>query len=153
MTHSLLQLLHVLATVIWVGGMFFAHQCLRPAALATLEPPQRLALWRVVFGRFFPWVWGAVIVLLLTGQMLIRQMGGMGAVPVAVHVMVAIGYLMAGIYFYLYFSPYAALKRAVDGQDWPAAGAALNRIRGLVGVNLLLGLSNILFIFLLPALG
>lgn len=153
MTHSLLQLLHVLATVIWVGGMFFAHQCLRPAALATLEPPQRLTLWRAVFGRFFPWVWGAVIVLLLTGQVLIQQMGGMGAVPVAVHVMVAIGYVMAGIYFYLYFSPFAALKRAVDGQDWPAAGAALNRIRGLVGANLVLGLSNILFIFLLPALG
>jgi uncharacterized membrane protein len=132
--------------------MFFAHQCLRPAALATLEPPQRLALWRAVFGRFFPWVWGAVILLLLTGQVLVRQMGGMAAVPVQVHVMVAIGYLMAAIFAFIYFVPFAAMKKAVAAQDWPAAGAALNRIRGLVGTNLVLGLSNILFIFLLPAL-
>jgi len=55
MSQHLLTLLHVLASVIWVGGMFFAHQCLRPAAIATLDPPQRLALWRAVFGRFFPW--------------------------------------------------------------------------------------------------
>jgi uncharacterized membrane protein len=145
-------LLHVLATVIWVGGMFFAHQCLRPAALATLESPQRLALWRAVFGRFFPWVWGAVIVLLLTGQVLVGQMGGMAAAPVQVHVMVAIGYLMAAIFAFIYFVPFAAMKQAVAAQDWPSAGAALNRIRGLVGTNLILGLGNILFIFLLPIL-
>ncbi|NTV95532.1 MAG: hypothetical protein HGA75_08965, partial [Thiobacillus sp.] len=47
---KLLYLSHVLATVVWVGGMFFAHQCLRPVVLAQLEPPQRLRLWDGVFG-------------------------------------------------------------------------------------------------------
>ncbi|KAG1694742.1 Bifunctional purine biosynthesis protein PurH [Nymphon striatum] len=46
--------LHVLAVVIWVGGMFFAHQALRPAAVSTLEPPLRLQLWVATFKRFFP---------------------------------------------------------------------------------------------------
>lgn len=32
------------------------------------------------------------------------------------------------------------LKRAVAAEDWPAGGAALGRIRRLVGINLLLGL-------------
>jgi len=54
---KLLYLVHVLATVVWVGGMFFAHQCLRPVVRAQLEGPQRLRLWNGVFGRFFPWVW------------------------------------------------------------------------------------------------
>jgi uncharacterized membrane protein len=152
MSQSLLILLHVLATVVWVGGMFFAHQCLRPAALAVLEPPQRLALWRAVFGRFFPWVWGAVILLLISGQVLTLRMGGMAAVPPHVHVMVGIGYLMAAIYAYLYFAPYAALKLGVAAADWPAAGAALNRIRFLVGTNLTLGLANIVLVFVLPGL-
>jgi uncharacterized membrane protein len=152
MFQSLLTLLHVLATVVWVGGMFFAHQCLRPAAIATLDPPQRLALWRAVFGRFFPWVWAAVIVLILSGQALILQMGGMAAVPLHVHVMVGIGYVMAAIYAYLYFLPFAAMKRSVAAGNWPAAGAALNRIRMLVGTNLTLGLINIALVFLLPAL-
>jgi uncharacterized membrane protein len=149
MSPHLLTLLHVFATVIWVGGMFFAHQCLRPAAMATLEPPLRLALWRGVFGRFFPWVWGSVIVLLLSGQAMTMQMGGMAAVPLHVHVMVGIGYLMAAIYAYVYFVPYAALKRGVVAGDWPAAGAALNRIRVLVGTNLTLGLLNIALVFVL----
>ena len=152
MTQHLLSLLHVLATVVWVGGMFFAHQCLRPAAIATLEPPLRLALWRGVFGRFFPWIWGAVIVLLLSGQTMTAQMGGMAAVPLHVHVMVGIGYLMAVIYAYLYFVPYVALKRSVAAGDWPSAGAALNRIRVLVGTNLTLGLANIALVFILPGL-
>ena len=33
--------LHVLAVVIWVGGMYFAHQMLRPVAADLLAPPQR----------------------------------------------------------------------------------------------------------------
>ena len=152
MTEHLLTLLHVLASVVWVGGMFFAHQCLRPAAIATLDPPQRLALWRAVFGRFFPWVWAAVIVLILSGQALILQMGGMAAVPLHVHVMVGIGYIMAAIYAYLYFLPFAAMKRSVAAGDWPAAGAALNRIRMLVGTNLTLGLITIAVVFVLPGL-
>ncbi|MDD5390883.1 MAG: CopD family protein [Gallionellaceae bacterium] len=149
MIHSLLVLFHVLATVIWVGGMFFAHQCLRPAAITTLEPPLRLALWRGVFGRFFPWVWVSVIALLLSGQVMVGQMGGMAAVPVHVHIMVGIGYVMAALYAYLYFVPFAAMKRAVMAGDWPAAGAALNRIRALVGTNLTLGLVNIAVVFVL----
>lgn len=152
MTFYLLTLVHVLATIVWVGGMFFAHQCLRPAALATLEPPQRLPLWNAVFSRFFPWVWACVIALLLTGQAIVLNMGGMGAVPVQIHVMAGIGYLMAIIFAFIYFAPYAALKKGVAARDWPAAGAALNRIRVLVGTNLALGLINVALIFLLPGL-
>lgn len=149
----LLTLIHLLATIVWVGGMFFAHQCLRPAILASLEAPaQRLSLWRGVFARFFPWVWACVIALLLTGHILIQNMGGFAAVPPQIHVMTGIGYLMAVIYAYIFFVPYAALKRGVAAQDWPAAGAALNRIRVLVGTNLVLGIINVAAIFLLPVL-
>ncbi len=149
MLHSLFILLHVLAAVIWVGGMFFAYHCLRPTAVAVLEPPLRLALWRGVFGRFFPWVWASVIVLILSGQAMILQMGGMAGVPIHVHVMLGIGYLMAALYAYLYFVPFAALKRAVMAGEWPVAGAALNRIRMLVHINLMLGLLNIVLVFVL----
>lgn len=149
---KLLYLAHVLATVIWVGGMFFAHQCLRPVALAQLEPPQRLKLWRGVFGRFFPWVWVSVILLITSGLWMIERMGGMANVPIQVHIMTGIGYLMAGIFAVLFFRHYTQLGKAVANEDWPKAGAALNRIRLLVGVNLSLGLANIVLVFLLPSL-
>jgi uncharacterized membrane protein len=147
-----LYLLHVLSTVIWVGGMFFAHQCLRPVAAAQLEPPQRLKLWQGVFARFFPWVWTAIILLIGSGLTLIVQMGGMAAVPVHVHIMAGIGYLMAGIFAFIFFRPYARMRQAVSVKDWPVAGAALNQIRMLVGVNLSLGLANIVLVFVLPLL-
>ncbi len=147
---ELLSLVHILATVVWVGGMFFAHQCLRPVALAVLEPPQRLRLWRGVFARFFVWVWVAVIVLIGSGKWLIEAMGGGAAMPMHVHAMAGIGYLMAIIFAFIWFVPYRALRQAVDGEDWPGAAAALNRIRLLVGVNLSLGLLNIAVIALGP---
>lgn len=149
---KLLYLAHVLATVVWVGGMFFAHQCLRPVAMAQLQPPQRLSLWNGVFGRFFPWVWTALLILIASGQFLALKLGGMAAVGIHVHVMAGIGYVMAGIFAYLYFKPYQALRRAVAAADWAAGGAAMNGIRVLVGTNLSLGLANIILVFLLPAL-
>jgi uncharacterized membrane protein len=149
---QILILVHILATVVWVGGMFFAHQCLRPVVLAQLEPPQRLRLWNGVFGRFFPWVWLSVILLIGTGQALVIFMGGMAKVAYPIHLMVLVGYLMAAIFAYIYFVPYARLRQAVAAQDWPAGGNSLNRIRQLVGTNLILGLSNVALVFVLPAL-
>ena len=58
MIGSLSLVLHTLSAVVWIGGMFFAHQVLRPAA-AVLEPGPRLTLWSNVLGRFFAWVFAA----------------------------------------------------------------------------------------------
>jgi uncharacterized membrane protein len=132
--------LHVISDVIWVGGMFFAYLCVRPAAVEALEPPQRLKLWSGIFRRFFPWVWGAVVLILLTG---FAMLGELAAVPVYVIVMALIGVLMSMIFMHVYFAPFARLKRAVAAEDWKAGGAALNQIRMLVGLNLVLGLANI----------
>ncbi len=150
---KLLYLVHVLATVVWVGGMFFAHQCLRPVVLAQLDGPQRLRLWNGVFGRFFPWVWVSVVLLIASGQWLVKTFGGFAAVPVHVHVMTGIGYLMAVIFAFIFFVPYGRLRRAVAAQDWKAGAAAQDLIRRLVGTNLVLGLANVALVFVLPAMG
>ena len=133
--------LHVLSVVIWVGGMFFAYVCLRPIAASQLEPPLRLQLWVGVFGKFFPFVWIAVILLPLTGYMMISSLyDGMGNAPLYVHLMNGTGSLMIFIYLHVFFAPYQRLKRAVVAQDWPTGGKALAQIRVLVGVNTALGL-------------
>lgn len=148
-----LYLGHVLATVLWVGGMFFAYQCLRPVAASQLDGPTRLRLWNGVFGRFFPWVWLSVLTLLGTGHGLIGWMGGFAAVPMHVHVMTTVGYVMTAVFLYLFFFPYRRLRAAVGSEDWAAGGLALARVRQLVGLNLLLGLANVVAVFLLPLLG
>ncbi len=136
--------LHLLAIVIWVGGMFFAHQVLRPVAVAQFEPPQRLPLWNGVFSRFFPWVWAAIIVILATGfWMIFGYYGGFAKVPPYVHTMLALGIVMMLIFGHVFFGLYLKLKRAVAAQDWPTAGEKLNKIRLLVGINTVLGLITI----------
>ena len=136
--------LHLLSAVIWVGGMFFAYMVLRPAAATLLEPPQRLPLWASCFTGFFVWVWLAVLLLPATGYwMLFTRFGGMAHAPLYVHLMNGIGMVMIALYAWLYFVPYRKLKTAVEGGDWKSGGANLNRIRRVVGTNLLLGLLTV----------
>lgn len=132
--------LHLLSSVVWVGGMFFAYVCLRPVAASSLEAPARLQLWAGVFGSFFPWVWASVVLLLATGYwMLFAGFGGFAAVGVHVHLMQAIGILMMLLFGHVFFAPYRRLRAAVSQQDWAAGGAALGQIRKLVAANLILG--------------
>lgn len=140
-------LLHVLGVVVWVGGMFFAYMALRPVAASVLEPPQRLTLWAGVFGKFFPWVWVSVALILATGLHLLMVMGGTNA-PHHALAMFALGVLMMAIFAHVFFAPYGRLKRAVTAQDWKAGGVALAQIRQLVGLNLGLGLLTIAVVFL-----
>ncbi len=141
------NLLHVLGVVVWVGGMFFAYMALRPVAASVLEPPQRLTLWAGVFGKFFPWVWVSVALILATGLHLLVGMGGADA-PLHALAMFALGVAMMAIFAHVFFAPYGRLKRAVAAQDWKAGGAALAQIRQLVGLNLSLGLLTIAVVFL-----
>jgi uncharacterized membrane protein len=135
--------LHIIAAVIWVGGMFFAYMAQRPAAVEVLEPPLRLKLWVATFRRFFPWVWAAIIVLLATGFYgIFGYYGGMKGTPLYVHAMLGLGLLMMLIFFHVFFAPYKRLKAAVAAEDWPTGGKALSQIRVLVGINTLIGLAT-----------
>lgn len=132
--------LHTLGAVVWVGGMFAAYMCLRPAA-GPLEPPVRLKLWRDFFARFFPWVWAAVVLLLASGYwMLFTTFGGFRGAGVHIHIMHLLGLVMAVLFFALFHGPWLNFKRAVDSTDWPTAATSLNRIRQIIAVNLPLGL-------------
>lgn len=137
-------LLHVIAVVIWVGGMFFAHMILRPVAATQLEPPVRLRLWVGVFSNFFPWVWSCVAAILATGLWIIfSAFGGMGEVGLYVHAMLGLGIVMMLIFAHIYFAPFARLKRAVAAEDWQAGAKSLAQIRMMVGINILIGMSTI----------
>ena len=137
--------LHVLSVVVWVGGMFFAYVCLRPAAASALEPPQRLTLWVQTFARFFPFVWLAILLILSSGyMMLFNTWGGFAHAPVFIHIMNALGIIMMLIFMHVFFAPYKRLREAVTIQDWPAGAKKLAQIRLLVGINMSIGLLVIL---------
>lgn len=131
--------LHLLAALVWVGGMFFAHMALRPAVVGLIDPHQRLSLLRRVFQRFFRWVWLAVVVILASGFWMTFGFLG-GHIRMGVHLMMGLGLLMAGIFVFIWAFPYRAFVVAVAAADWPVAVARMNVIRPLILVNLILGL-------------
>lgn len=138
--------LHALAAVVWVGGMAFAYLFLRPAAGRVLDTPERLALWRGVFARFFPVVWFAIAILLLTGYyMVLGPFGGFGGVGANIHVMHLLALLMTALFAHVFFAPWKRFRRAVDEGEQENAAGELGRIRRFVAINLVLGLIVVVF--------
>ena len=140
---TMLVALHALAAVVWVGGMFFAYMVLRPSA-GPLEPPLRLALWARIFGRFFPWVWASIAVLLVSGYaMLFLRFGGFAGAGLHIHVMQVTGLLMMLLFLHLFFAPWRRFSRAVETGAFQDAAASLDGIRRIVAINLVLGIVTV----------
>ena len=156
--YAVMVFLHVLAVVVWVGGMFLMHFAVRPAAVAQLPPAQRLPLLADILGRFFGWVVAAVTLVLATGVAMIVGIGaaagaaaagqnafgeGMRLAHGSVHWMFAIGVLMSLIFAFIRLVPFVRLRAALAAQQLPAAAAQLDSIRRLVATNLVLGVITI----------
>lgn len=140
---SLLIVLHILGATVWVGGMAFAYLVLRPAA-ASMEPADRLALWRRAFERFFPLVWLSIAALLVSGYALVfGYLGGFAGAGIHVHLMQATGLLMMALFAHLFFAPWKRMRRALEASDLTAAAKSLGQIRLIVGINLVLGLVTV----------
>lgn len=138
---ALVYTLHLLAALVWVGGMFFAWMILRPAAIAALEGPARLKLWTEVFQRFFVWVWVAVVLLPISGVGLIHmRFAGFETAPRYVQIMIGLYVVMTALFIRIQGLQLPVLRKAVAAQDWPTGAAVLGKIRQLVGINLLIGL-------------
>ncbi|HEY6434442.1 MAG TPA: CopD family protein [Acetobacteraceae bacterium] len=135
--------IHILSITIWVGGMFFALTVLRPS-LAALEPAPRIALHNRVFRRFFLIIWHAMPIALISGfAMVFGLFGGLSGfshLPWNVQTMMAIGVIMAVIFLLIVFGPYRRFRSAVSSAR---AAEALDRIRRLIEINLVLGIINI----------
>lgn len=158
MLRAVLESIHLLSIIVWVGGMFFAAFCLRPA-LGVLEPAARLKLMHEVLRRFFGAVTIAIVLVLLTGGgMLASTMqaaassGAAFGLPLAWHVMVILGLVMVGIFAYVRITLFARLRRAVAAQDGPAGAAALAGVRFWVQFNVALGALIVVVMKMGPAL-
>jgi uncharacterized membrane protein len=139
---SVLLFTHIVAVAVWVGGMFFAHFCLRPAAFEVLPPPQRLPLMVAALGRFFRWVALAIALLWVSGIARLVQVGFAEAPP-AWHAMAAVALAMTAIFVFIAHGLFPQVRRRVEAQQFPEAAAVLGRLRQLVALNLVLGIATI----------
>ncbi len=136
----LLLFLHLAGAVVWIGGMFFALLCLRPAAVQTLPPPQRLPLMAAALTRFLRWVALAVLLILASGGALLGPPQG---APAGWLVMAGLGVVMSGVFVVAWAVQLPRLQRHVAAAEWPAAAGALEAIRRLVTLNLVLSAATL----------
>jgi uncharacterized membrane protein len=133
---------HLLGAFAWIGGMFFAYACLRPAAAEVLEPPRRLPLWSATLGRFLRYMSFAVALVLASGLALLGTAGWRDA-PAGWLIMLGLGLAMAAVFVYIRAALYPKLRAHCSASAWPAAAQELDGIRRLVVLNLVLGICTV----------
>ena len=140
------KLLHLVAGIVWMGGMTFMLFALRPAALASLDAQPRALLMGQVWKRFYLLVLAAIVVLFTTGTHLYtaafratKLATGQGSVPLGWNVMLVLGITMMLIFGHIYFAGFKKYKRALASSEWSAAAKAAALIHTMTLINFALG--------------
>lgn len=118
------KLLHLIAGIVWMGGMTFMLFALRPAAIATMGAQPRAVLVGHVWRRFYAWVLAAIVVLFATGTHLYnaifraaRLASGSGDVPLDWNVMLMLGVAMMLVFGQIYLAGFKKYKRAIAAAE------------------------------------
>lgn len=150
------KLLHLIAGIVWMGGMTFMLFALRPAALASLDAQPRAILMSQVWRRFYIWVLAAIVVLFATGTHLYtatfraaKLATGQGSVPLGWNVMLVLGITMMLIFGHIYFAGFKKYKRALAAGEWSVAAKAAGLIHTMTLINFTLGWLAILSVRLI----
>ena len=140
------KLLHLIAGIVWMGGMTFMLFALRPAVILTLEAQPRAMLMGAVWKRFYALVLVAIVGLFATGTHLYtatfraaRLASGEGGVPLGWNIMLVLGITMILIFGHIYFAGFKKYKRAVSAAQWPLAAKAAGLMHTMTLVNFTLG--------------
>ena len=140
------KLLHLIAGIVWMGGMTFMLFALRPAVILTLEAQPRAMLMGAVWKRFYALVLVAIVALFATGTHLYtatfraaRLATGEGGVPLGWNIMLVLGITMILIFGHIYFAGFKKYKRAVSAAQWPLAAKAAGLMHTMTLVNFTLG--------------
>lgn len=146
MLNALSIILHLLAINVWVGGTFFTVVIL-PHAAASLEPAERHPFMRIVFKRFFFWVWLAMMILISTGGwMIYRVFGGIINAPLYVVLMMSITLLMGCVFLLIYFGSYRLYVQSLKQENLSDSERHLDYISLLSKINMALGICVVLVI-------
>jgi len=150
--YASLKAVHLLAIVVWIGGMAFTLFCLRPAA-RVLEPPARVTLMHAALGRFFAIVTVAAVVAFASGaaMLVIARSAAVRAglafnMPLDWYAMIVLFFVMLAVFVHLRGVLFRQLAAAVAAGRWADGAAALNAIRWEVSINLVIGAFIIIFV-------
>ncbi len=150
---AILDWVHLLGTVTWIGGTIFYVLILTPS-LGVLEPPQAGKLMGALVKRYALFAWGAIVLLIVSGILIASGRnvtlfkGTAGMLLGIKHIVVACMIVIGAIVGRVIGPKLAALAKPPNGaQPTTPAGpnpqaAKLRRTAGTLGVvNLLFGIA------------
>jgi uncharacterized membrane protein len=130
--------IHLVAIIVWLGGLFALMVVLSPATRA-MDSVAHASLWHRALSRFF--VWGSISlgIIVATGIALVHLRFA-GQPPLIHRVNMFIGVPAIALFVYVLLGPYRSCRRAIADRDWKAAEHSVSRIRVLLALVLLLGM-------------
>ena len=141
MVTGLVLAIHILAVIIWLGGLFFLAVVLGPSA-KFLDAAAAPSFWRRTLSRSLAWGWLSLVVIVGTGvAMVFLVFGGYGYLPNIHRVNMAIGIPAIALYGYTSLVPWRQFGRAARSNDRVVAAKKLHQVRTLLATILVLALS------------
>lgn len=139
MTLGLVLATHILAVIVWLGGMFFLTVVLGTGA--SLPDGSAALSWGRALSRFLPWGLLSLAIILATGVTLVFSVfGGYAHIPTIHRVNMVIGIPAIALFVYLCVVPWRRLRRAALADDTPAAEKTVRQAKMLLTTILTLGL-------------
>jgi uncharacterized membrane protein len=100
MTDALINVVHLLATVVWLGGAIFLKAILEPA-LKNIDPREGGRLMGIIAKRFTLTAWTSIVLLIITGLlktpegMLLDTSSDVGMILTAKHALIVLVLVVA----------------------------------------------------------
>lgn len=140
MATGLVLAIHILAVIIWLGGLFFLAVVLGPSA-ESLDPAAVSSFWHRTLSRSLAWGRLSLVLIVATGvAMIFLVFGGYGNLPNIHRVNMAIGMPAIVLYGYVYLMPWRQFSRAAQNNDTALAAKKLRQVRMLLATILVLAL-------------
>lgn len=128
--------LHVLSTIIWIGGMIAIRFAVHPSMQTIDEPKIKLGKTLMLMGKFFHIVIPFILILLLAAVILIFAMGKSPIIEIKENIWM----IMAANFTWMYSKRYKAQKLFDEGK-LPEAKAMVALIpKLLLPINIVLGI-------------
>jgi uncharacterized membrane protein len=131
--------LHILAIVVWLGGLFCMSVMVSPAG-RDLDATAIAFHWQRVLARFFTWAWIALLLIVATGIALVQvRFGGFSNMPALHRANTAIGVPAIALFAYVFLVPWRRYCRSIAKSEWSAAERLLGHVRIVLAIILVLG--------------
>jgi len=145
MVDGIINFFHLLATVVWIGGMFYMDLILMPS-IAKIDPGESGKLMGMIAKKFTITAWSAIIILIITGilktpsDMYFDTSDEYGIYLLIKHVLV-IGAIIVGLVITLVYVPGLKANTPKPGEK-PSADfmSYSKKIEHLSKINLVLGI-------------